>query len=69
MNLHIDWTACDGRGLCVEMLPELLTTDDWDYPLVRDGGGAQVRVPAGLVKHAHRAAAHCPMRALTLTPG
>ena len=35
MNLHIDWTACDGRGLCSELLPEILTEDDWGYPLAR----------------------------------
>ena len=27
-RLHIDWTACDGRGLCAELLPDLLTEDD-----------------------------------------
>ena len=23
LRLHIDWTRCDGRGLCTELLPEL----------------------------------------------
>ncbi|GIJ66601.1 ferredoxin [Virgisporangium ochraceum] len=32
-RLHIDWTACDGRGLCTELRPELLTEDDLGYPL------------------------------------
>jgi ferredoxin len=27
-RLHVDWTACDGRGLCAELLPELLAEDD-----------------------------------------
>ena len=36
-RLHIDWTACDGRGLCAELLPELLAEDDWGYPVPRDG--------------------------------
>ncbi|MCU1527059.1 MAG: hypothetical protein JWP75_822, partial [Frondihabitans sp.] len=22
LQLHIDWTLCDGRGLCTEILPE-----------------------------------------------
>jgi ferredoxin len=35
MRLHIDWTACDGRGLCAELLPELLLSDDWGYPVAR----------------------------------
>jgi len=28
-HLHIDWTSCDGRGLCVELLPGVLDRDDW----------------------------------------
>ena len=36
-RLHIDWTRCDARGLCTELLPELLTRDDWGYPLSRNG--------------------------------
>jgi ferredoxin len=35
-NLHIDWTRCDGRGLCTELLPNLLVRDDWGYPLAAD---------------------------------
>ncbi|MFJ6416053.1 ferredoxin [Paeniglutamicibacter sp. NPDC091659] len=31
-TLHIDWTRCDGRGLCVEVLPEVFDRDDWGYP-------------------------------------
>jgi hypothetical protein len=31
-RLHIDWTRYDGRGLCVELLPGLLSRDDWAYP-------------------------------------
>lgn len=30
--LHIDWTKCDGRGLCTELLPTVLGRDDWGYP-------------------------------------
>ena len=37
LRLHIDWTRCDGRGLCAELLPELLDRDDWGYPLSRTG--------------------------------
>ena len=25
-RLHIDWTRCEGRGSCVELLPEVLDT-------------------------------------------
>ncbi|MCK9878310.1 ferredoxin [Frankia sp. Ag45/Mut15] len=27
LRLWIDWTACDGRGWCTELLPELLDSD------------------------------------------
>jgi len=61
-TLRIDWTACDGRGLCAELLPELLAADDWGYPVIR---GA-VEVPAALAGHAERAVRACPRRALRL---
>ncbi|MFF3571264.1 ferredoxin [Nocardia jiangxiensis] len=35
-RLHIDWTRCDGRGVCSELLPEVLGRDDWGYPLTHD---------------------------------
>jgi ferredoxin len=66
MNLHIDWTACDGRGLCAELLPEILAADDWGYPLARSGGGADVPVPPDLRQHARRAVDRCPRLALRL---
>lgn len=64
-RLHVDWTRCHGRGLCHELLPELLTPDDWGYPLSRTGDPAPV-VPAGLSAHAERAVADCPRLALHL---
>jgi ferredoxin len=66
MNLHIDWTACDGRGLCAELLPEILASDDWGYPLARSGSGADVPVPPELRQHARRAVDRCPRLALRL---
>ena len=48
MLLHIDWTACDGRGLCTEILPELLGRDEWGYPISR-GHGSDVPVSDRLV--------------------
>jgi ferredoxin len=64
-RLHVDWTACDGRGLCVELLPELLDRDGWGYPLPRDGS-REPAVPDGLAGHARRAVAACPLLALRL---
>jgi len=67
MKLHIDWTLCDGRGLCVELLPELLEEDDWAYPVVRSGRGNEVEVADDIAGHARRAVAQCPLAALRLT--
>lgn len=66
-RLHIDWTACDGRGLCAELVPELLAEDDWGYPVPRDGTGSPV-VPDDLEPAARRAVDRCPALALRLVP-
>jgi ferredoxin len=67
-RLHIDWTACDGRGLCTELLPELLDRDEWGFPVSRDGLRDPV-VPPHLRAHAERAVASCPLVALRLLRG
>ena len=64
-RLHIDWTACDARGLCAELLPELLAQDDWGYPVARDGA-AEPTVPAHLAGAVRRAVDRCPALALHL---
>jgi ferredoxin len=53
--------ACDGRGLCAEILPELITLDDWGFPIIRDGD-----VPGRLVAEAREAVRVCPKLALKL---
>jgi ferredoxin len=63
--LHIDWTACDGRALCTEILPDLLTRDEWGYPLAL-GYGSNVPVPARMLPAADDAVALCPRLALSL---
>jgi ferredoxin len=65
--LHINWTACDGRGLCTELLPELLVRDEWGYPRAL-GYGSNVPVPRKLEGAAREAVALCPMLALSLRP-
>ncbi len=67
-RLVVDWVACDGRGLCVELLPELLVSDDWGYPVTRSGD-AVATVPRGLREHAESAVRECPMLALRLVAG
>jgi ferredoxin len=64
-RLVVDWVACDGRGLCVELVPELLAADDWGYPVARSGERSPV-VPAALRRHAERAVRECPKMALRL---
>jgi ferredoxin len=64
-RLWVDWTACDGRGLCAELLPELLDRDPWGYPLPRD---RRLLVPDALTGSARRAVRACPALALRLAP-
>lgn len=60
-QLRVNPIACSGHGLCAELLPELITLDEWGYPLVSD----QV-VPARLARQARRAVTDCPALALML---
>ena len=61
VRLTIDRIKCDGRGLCAELLPELIRLDDWGYPIIASGP-----VPDGLASLAQRAVATCPTLALAL---
>ena len=61
LELVVDRIACDGYGMCAELLPELIELDDWGYPIVAAGG-----VPDELLDHARRAVAVCPVLALRL---
>jgi ferredoxin len=60
-DLVVDRIACDGFGMCAELLPELIELDDWGYPIIAPGG-----VPAALLEHAERAVKVCPVLALRL---
>jgi ferredoxin len=60
-RLVVDPIACAGHGLCAEIIPELITLDDWGYPMVDPRA-----VPAGLEGHVRRAIAACPTLALSL---
>lgn len=67
-RLHIDWTRCEGRGLCVELLPEVLASDDWGYPLARDGSSSP-EIPGRVSHYAEQAVLECPRMALRLSYG
>jgi ferredoxin len=64
-RLHIDWTVCDGRGVCTELLEEMLVEDDWGYPVARDGQ-PEPTVPPSLEDAAKQAVDRCPVLALRL---
>jgi len=63
-RLHIDWTRCDGRGLCSELLPDTFARDDWGYPLTRDHRDPVIGPHQ--VGAAQDAVALCPRSALRL---
>jgi ferredoxin len=60
-RLRVNPIACDGRGLCAEVLPEMITLDDWGFPVIRDA-----EVPPGLLDEAVEAVRLCPRLALRL---
>jgi ferredoxin len=64
-RLVLDPVRCDGRGLCHELVPEIVGMDEWGFPLLADGLAADV--PDHLVGLAGDAVAACPVLALRLT--
>jgi ferredoxin len=48
--LTIDWTACDGRGLCSDLLPELLQPDPWGFPQPADSVEAATPSASGAAR-------------------
>ena len=61
VRLSVDPIACDGRGLCAELLPGLISLDDWGFPVI-----SAAEVPAGLVAEAAAVTRLCPRLALRL---
>ena len=64
VRIRVDPIACDGRGLCAELLPELISLDDWGFPIIRD-----VDLPPGLMHQAIDTVKVCPKLALRLEKG
>jgi ferredoxin len=60
-TLRVNPIACDGHGVCAELLPELIELDEWGYPIVDPRP-----VPRALRKQARRAVAACPVLAMRL---
>ncbi len=59
-RLRVDWPRCRARGLCHELLPEVVDLDPWGYPVVDQ------ELPAELVRLAREAVRACPLSALRL---
>ena len=59
-QLRVDWPACQARGLCHEVFPELIDLDEWGYPLIHGP------VADDLVVRARQAVRVCPRLALRL---
>lgn len=62
-RLRLNPIACDRRGLCSELVPELVRPDEWGYPIIDERP-----VPPELEQHVRRAVAACPTLALRLVP-
>jgi ferredoxin len=61
-ELRVNPVACQAHGVCIELLPELISADPWGYPVIAPGP-----VPPELTGLAERAAQSCPTLALLLT--
>lgn len=59
--VRVDPIACDGHGLCADLLPERIELDEWGYPVIDRNA-----VTGDHVGHARRAVAACPKLALRL---
>jgi ferredoxin len=60
-RLVVDPIACEGHGICAELLREWITLDDWGYPVIRDEP-----LPPEVAGRARWAVANCPALALKL---
>ncbi len=62
-RLAVDIVACDGRGVCAEVIPQRIRLDDWGYPIIDP-----TPVTGELELLARQAVKLCPKLALRLEP-
>ncbi len=62
--LRVDPILCDGFGHCHELAPELVTTDDWGYPIVKTEATSLDDREA--LRSARYAVRGCPRQALRI---
>ena len=60
-RLLVDWTRCQGHGLCAHLVPELIHLDDHGFPVMLD-----IPVPQWLERDAEQAVEMCPALALRM---
>jgi len=60
-QLMVDWSRCEGHGLCAHLVPELIHLDANGYPVI-----LPIPVPPWLEKDAQQAVQMCPALALRL---
>ncbi|WP_328808355.1 NADH-ubiquinone oxidoreductase-F iron-sulfur binding region domain-containing protein [Nonomuraea montanisoli] len=58
-RLDVDWSRCEGHGLCAHLLPEFVELDQYGFPSFKT-------VPGWMAKEARRAVDMCPALALRL---
>lgn len=61
-RLGVNPIACRAHGICAELLPELITLDEWGYPIL-----SSAPIPPQLRQEARDAVAACPTLALRLS--
>jgi ferredoxin len=57
----VDPIACDGYGHCAEIAGEIISLDEWGYPIISDAD-----VPGRMLEIVDMAIKQCPRRALFL---
>ncbi|MCP2338479.1 NADH-quinone oxidoreductase subunit NuoF family protein [Actinomadura rupiterrae] len=63
-RVAIDWSRCDGHGLCAYLVPELIQLDRYGFPVILG-----TDIPPWMERDVQRAVAMCPALALRITGG
>jgi ferredoxin len=64
MTFAVDWSRCDGHGLCAAVVPEVIRLDANGFPAF-----PQTPIPPWIEPSARKAVNMCPALALRLTAG
>lgn len=63
MKINVNWSLCDGNGVCAAEAPKIFDLDDDDNLIL-----LQELIGPDLLDQAERAVRVCPKRALRLDP-